>query len=225
MGRKKKNKKSEPVKDIQKVKDDYKKEVEENKELSLLVDPDNKYNFTEQEKKFIEYYIRSKNVNLSAKMCGMEHDEGLMFLLSFNAQTEIRRINLAICHHQFQTKIATLDEIGGYLTSLLTGEYIPLSEQLTNKSKVEVAKLIIDINKLQQGAIDNPSVILTKNIDIDLKNLSVKTIKNMLQNSPDDDNLTIEGMTLTPEEIASVKSQNKEYKELLNLINKGGKDE
>ena len=218
MGRKKTN-------EIEQLTTNYNQALNEDVNFSLEIDPTNKYKFSEVEKEFLKAYIQLKNVEASCNLSGMELEPGMKFLLSYNAQSEIRRINLAICHHQFNSKMATLEEIGGYLTSLITGEYTPLTEQLTTKEKLEVSKIIVDINKLQQGAIENPSIILTKNIDMDLKNLSVSTIKNMLETSEKIDTTGVSEITLTPEEVANIKTQSKEYLELLNLVNKGGKNE
>ena len=221
MGRKKK--------DIDNLIMQQQQAVQENPEYSLVVDPLNKYKFTDEEKKFIENFVQLRNVEIAAQLSGLDPTIALSFALSYNAQEEVRRINKAIAHRQFSTKMANLEEIGGYLTSLLTGENLPFAEILTVKDKIDVTKLLVKVNELQIEGIENPATIMGKNIDVDLNNLSVETIKSLLDNlDKNDDIKQIDFTKMNPEEIAKIKTQPKQITELMGLINKkkeGGKNE
>ena len=203
-------------------------EIATKPEYSLVVDPTNKYEFTDEQKKFIENFVQLRNVEISAQLSGLDPNEALSFALSYNAQEEVRRINKAIAHRQFSTKMANLDEIGGYLTSLLTGENLPFAEILSVKDKIDVAKLLIKVNELQQDSINDPSILMGKSLDFDLNDLSVKTIKSLLENmETDEDVRNIDVTRMSPEEVARVRTQPKEITELMGLLKKtrGGKNE
>lgn len=221
MGRKKKE-------EIDKIIEEHTNAIMEKPEYSLVVDPTNKYEFTDEQKQFIEKFVQLRNVEMAADLAEMDQKEALSFVLSYNAQEEIRRINRAIAHRQFKTKMAKLDDIGGYLTSLLTGENQPFSEILSVKDKIKVAELLVKVNELQQDSLENPSLIVGKSIDIDLNNLSVKTIKALLENMDLDEEVkNIDTTKMTPEEVARIRTQPKEVTELMGLLrkNKGGKNE
>ena len=173
-------------KEMNQLQQDYIKEVENNLEYSLSVDPENKYNMCEGQKKFIEYYIQFKNVETAAELTGIDMDMAKQYFVSWNTQQEIRRINRALYHRQFNSKLLSLDEIGGYLTSLLTDENVPIGDQLKSRDKLAVAKMIIDLIELKKESFENPNVIMNKNLDIQIKNLSINTIQSLLNQNEKD---------------------------------------
>ena len=107
--------------------------------------------------------------------------ERYTIFMDYKTQCEIRRINKAICQLQFQTKMATLDEIGGYLTSLLEGNTV-MAETLTLQDKLKVSELLMKVHQIQQEGINNPQTVLTRDLNIDLSKLSTKTIKALIDN-------------------------------------------
>lgn len=173
-------------KEMNQLQQDYIEEVENNLEYSLSVDPENKYNMCEGQKKFIEYYIQFKNVETAAELTGIDMDMAKQYFVSWNTQQEIRRINRALYHRQFNSKLLSLDEIGGYLTSLLTDENVPIGDQLKSRDKLAVAKMIIDLIELKKESFENPNVIMNKNLDIQIKNLSINTIQSLLNQNEKD---------------------------------------
>ncbi len=161
-------------------------EVETSLEYSLIVDPENKYNMCEGQKKFIEYYVQFKNVETAAELTGIDMDVAKQYFVSWNTQQEIRRINRALYHRQFNNKLLSLDEIGGYLTSLLTDENVPIGDQLKSRDKLAVAKMLIDLIELKKESFENPQVIMSKNLDVQIKNLSINTIQSLLNQNERD---------------------------------------
>ena len=161
-------------------------EVETSLEYSLIVDPENKYNMCEGQKKFIEYYVQFKNVETAAELTGVDMDVAKQYFVSWNTQQEIRRINRALYHRQFNNKLLSLDEIGGYLTSLLTDENVPIGDQLKSRDKLAVAKMLIDLIELKKESFENPQVIMSKNLDVQIKNLSISTIQSLLNQNERD---------------------------------------
>ena len=213
MGRKKKV-------DLEKLKEEYAIELANNPELALTVDPTNKYSFTDEEKKFIEVYVQMKNVAYATSVSGMDESTAMGFFVDYKTQCEIRRINKAICQLQFQNKMATLDEIGGYLTSLLEGNTV-VGETLSIQDKLKVTDMLMKVHQIELDAIEKPQTILTRDLNIDLSKLSTKTIKALIDNYKANDIDEIVNSNMSPEEIANLKTQSSQILELIKLVNKG----
>lgn len=206
------------------IQENYNKDLSTNPEFSLEVDPQNKYNFTKKQKLFLEYYIQFKNIPMAAELAKIDMDEAKAYFVSYNSQQEIRRINRAMYHRQFQAKLLSLDDIGGYLSSLLTDENVPIANQLSSKDKLLVVKLLLEVNQIKKESILEPMTLINSNIESKLRDLSIDTIQTLLNEVNSQDNskpkLTLNS-SLTPEE--------KEYlntlptEELIELIEKGVK--
>lgn len=150
-------------------------------EYSLEVDPTNKYNLSDDQRNFIRNYINLKSIEAACDLSGISLEQGKQFFVSYATQWEIKRINKALYHKQFANKLLSLDEIGGYLTSVLTDDVV-LADRLRSSDKIKVAQMIIDLNKLKFEALsNNPSVIMNKDLDEELQHLSVDTIKRLLE--------------------------------------------
>lgn len=189
------------------------------KEYSLVVDPQGEYKWTAKQKKFLEIYIQTKSVKLACTIAQMNEVDASVFLTSYNAQKEIRRINMAMVQHQFQNKMATLDDIGGYLTSLLQGNVLQ-GEQLSFADKKDVINLLIKVHQTKIDAVKEPQTIITRDLNVDFSKLSVKSLKTLIDNYNSQDIDTIMSSSLSPEEIANLKSQGQEIAEIVNIINK-----
>lgn len=206
------------------IQENYNKDLSTNPEFSLEVDPQNKYNFTKKQKLFLEYYIQFKNIPMAAELAKIDMDEAKAYFVSYNSQQEIRRINRAMYHRQFQAKLLSLDDIGGYLSSLLTDENVPIANQLSSKDKLLVVKLLLEVNQIKKESILEPMTLINSNIESKLRDLSIDTIQTLLNEVNNQDSskpkLTLNS-SLTPEE--------KEYlntlptEELIELIEKGVK--
>ena len=189
-------------------------EIENNPKYSLLVDPENKYGMNDLQKEFIRYYIEFKNIPLAAELCGLEIAQAKEIFGSYSAQAEIRRINLALYHRQFQHKMLTIEQLGGWLSSLITDENVPVADRLKPTEKLKVAQMLIDMNDFKRNAFDNPNIIMVQNIEAELKNLSVNAIKQLIYTTnikSDDEKDKVlkqlqENNTYTPEEVAYLKT-------------------
>lgn len=158
----------------------YKFELESNPEYSLAVDPINKYNLPTITKEFVRHYIEYRNISTAAVICHIENDEALEIFSSFPVQQEIRRISKALYHRQFSKKMLTMDEICGYLSSLIDDSELPQADRLSTKNKLKVIELLIDLNKFKIGAMTDPSILMMKDITELVKNLSVGAIKSLI---------------------------------------------
>lgn len=158
----------------------YANELDTNPKYSLSVDPADKYNFTENEKNIIKDYIEFKNIQLLSTKYNMQAKDILDIILSPCAQKEIKRIDVALKHHQFTSKLISIDQIGGYLSSLLTNENVPQCDQLSTSDKLRVVDMILKLHNIKSSVVDNPEIIANADIDTQLKSLSIKTLKSLI---------------------------------------------
>lgn len=213
----------------QELETSYLHELDVNPKYSLEVDPENKYGLTEEEKQFIRLYVDYKSIGTVAEFMDIKTETARAYYLSYKCQQEIRRINLALYQRQFAARLLNLDEIGGYLTSILTDSFVPEADRLKSKEKLEVAKMIIDINKLKIDSMHQPEILMVKELDSEIKNLSISTIKRLIyeDNSMHDKNNVIaeidNDIALLPEETALLSTlPTNELLDLIESTNKGG---
>lgn len=207
-------------------------ELESNPKYSLDVDPEGKYNLNPVQKSFITNYVNFKNVNTAAEVSGYNQDDANKFFVSYACQQEIRRINMALYQRRFASKLISIDEISGYLSSLLTDEYVPLADQLSSTEKLKVVDTLIRLNEMKQNAMKNPAELMNSNIDTDLKNMSITTIQQLIvqANEPDGKkNMLLQTVdsknVLTPEERSYLETlPTTELIKIVNDINKEGGD-
>lgn len=204
---------------VEKIEYEYRQELETNPEFSLVVDPLNKYMLTPTVKEFVRYYIEHRNIGTAAVFCGLENDEALEIFRSFPVQQEIRRISRALYHRQFSKKMMSLNEIGGYLTSLIEDSEIPVADRLSTRDKLAVIRMLIELNQMKLASLGDPSMLMMRDVNTLVKDLSVGAIKALLEQStpkipPNRDvvlatnTLRVENSepTLTPEEAAYIES-------------------
>ena len=198
----------------------YLEELESNPKYSLVVDPENKYDMSEKQKLFVKQYIDTKDIATAAYLTGIDIEIAKTYYIAYSSQCEIRRINLAMYQRQFANRLLSLDEIGGYLSSLIVDVNLPSADKLKTADKLKVLQMLIDLNKMKIEAMQNPEVIMSKNIDSQLKNLSIETIKDLLTTTRKNPNNVIYEVTgnevLSPEENAYLSTLNTD--ELLNII-------
>lgn len=205
-------------------------DIDNDPELSLNVDPLNKYNMTEEQKQFIHLYCEFKSLPFVQATMNIPTEIANAYFISYSSQKEIRRINRAMLQRRFQTKMMTINEIGGYLSTLITDENVPLSEQLKPREKLSAAGMLIELNKLKAQAIQDSKIIDYKDVEETAKNMSIDAIRALLSNKPNE-NVNSEKDTLIsklntdnsllPEEIDYLKSLSTvELMQLLNTISK-----
>lgn len=205
-------------------------ELETNPEFSLNVDPTDKYSMSEEQKTFIKNYVEFKSIPMAAELSGIDIDVAKMYFVAYSSQQEIRRINRAMYQRQFSHKLLTIDELGGYLSSLITDENVPLADRVKTMDKVRIAQMLIDLQTYKNEGIDDPSKIIDADIEGEIKNLSVKSIKLLIaqNNKKKDEKKKDEAIKnassmLSPEEEVFLKTL--PTKDILNLIeetSKGG---
>ena len=88
----------------------YTEKLETDPQYSLDVDPTDKYHFSQREKKFIRLYVNFKNVDYAGSLAGFDEDEVTSFFVDPAVQNEIKRLNTAVYHRQFNSKMLNLEE-------------------------------------------------------------------------------------------------------------------
>ena len=172
----------ENIKDVDETCKQYIDEINNNIVFSLQIDPENKYNMPEDQKRFLAYYVQYKNIRTAAMLSNVDVSLAASYLMAYSSQQEIQRINKAIIQRQFCSKLASLDNIGGWLTSLLTDSVVE-GDKINSKEKIKVAQMIIDIHKLKADALITPEILLQKDVNVELKDLSIETIKKLIYNN------------------------------------------
>lgn len=180
MGRKKKIT-YENIEKTDEITKQYIDEVNNNIVFSLRVDPENKYNMPPEQKTFIAYYIQYRNITTAGMLANIDLQLAASYLMAYSTQQEIQRINKAIIQRQFATKLASLDNIGGWLTSLLTDSVVE-GDKINSKEKIKVAQMLIDLHKLKAESLMSPQTLIQKDVNVELKDLSIETIKKLIYN-------------------------------------------
>lgn len=202
-------------------------ELSTNLEFSLDVDPENKYNMSDEQKMFVKNYVEFKSIPMAADLSQIDLETAKMYFIAYSSQQEIRRINRAMYQRQFSQKLLTIDEIGGYLSSLILDENVPLADRVKTMDKVRIAQMLIDLQMYKHDAINNPDNIIDVDIESQIKDLSVKSIKALLSESNKKDtkketkNIQLDN-ALSVEEEAFLKTL--PAKDILEILNEGDKN-
>ena len=205
-----------------------KTELDENPEYSLVVDPTDKYSMSETQKAFIKNYVNFKSIPMAAELTGIDLDTAKSYFVAWSSQQEIRRINKAMYQRQFSHKLLTIDELGGYLSSLITDENVPLADRVKTMDKVRIAQMLIDLQLYKNQAINNPAELMDIDLEGEIKELSVQSIKMLLYQKKSKkenkkDIIDVSADDLLPEEEAFLKTLPAD--ELLKLIDETNKGE
>lgn len=220
---KKKNKIMIPLEDANFLEEQYIREIENDPRYSLVVDEKNRYKFTEEEKRFILNFVQYKSVATAAEMTGIDMNYARECFQKFETQQEIRRLNSALYHRQFSAKLLNLDAIGGYLSSLLMDLNIPYADRLKSSDKLKVVDMLVKVNELKSQSIMDPTIIMSKDISEEIKDLSIETIQSLLAESDNLDKVKLiesigENGGLTIEESAYLETLSTH--ELLQILEK-----
>lgn len=201
---------------FQEAKKLYLEELKNNPTYSLIVDSENKYNFTDDEKEFIGLYCEFKNLAIAAHLSNLGYENSLVFYKTYECQQEIRRMNVAAIHQQFKTKMLSIEEIGSYLSSLIV-DNVPAGDRISSEEKVKVAEKLVYIHELLNKGYRNPQEILDKDVDEELKNLSLDALKRLLESNKNKESVDEKDKII--EEIKSYNLLSEEEIVFLNTLN------
>lgn len=203
----------------------YLEKLDEKNKYSLKIDPENLYQLDDTRKLFIYNYIQHRNIPLAAKLTGINENQGIALYKEHAIREEIDRITMALYVRNFTQKMLTVEEIGSYLTAIITDQ-VPEADKLSTKDKVPVLKMLIDINTLKKDGLNNPQIIDAQEFETDVKNMSVKAIKQLIEasQSPEENtdkeeliNQINKDDMMTPQELDFLKTLNKQ--QLFEILN------
>lgn len=150
-------------------------------QYSLEPDPTGKLKLSSTEKRFIQAYSEYRSIPVACIVAGITEEEGREIYFDPRCSDERQRLNRVRNYRRFSKRLLSLDEIGGYLTSLLIDEDIAEGDLLSSKDKLQVTKQIMDIHKLKAEALTNPRVI--ENIDFsdkDVEDLTPEELRRLI---------------------------------------------
>ena len=223
----KKNPVNMSVTEMRQLEQEFATELDTNPQFSLEVDPGRIYDLDEIDVEFIQHMVQYKNIRfVGGVLMHLEEDEALRIYKKYAVQQEIKRINLAMYARRFCSKMADLDALGGYLTTALTDENVPIADRLSGKDKLTAVRLLMELNALKMEAWEHPEAIDVVAIEAEVKKLNVRDIEKLIENSEEDDKVTQkkneliskidkDGL-LTPEEVTYLRTlTNDELEKLL----------
>ena len=150
---------------------------------SIEPDPDGRLKLTEDQKNFIRSYLEFRNIPLAAQMAEIDEVIAKRYFMDPTIRLELRRINLALYYRKFSRRLLSIDELGGYLTSLLIDEDVGEADRLTGKDKLQAAKLIMDLNKMKAEAYKNPRIIENVDYEEQIQDLSPEQLRQLIQST------------------------------------------
>ena len=183
-----KKKKSYMITNNQSLVQQYNDSLNNDVKYSLEIDPENKYNMSDEQKEFIKLYLDNRNILQTATLLNMSQETALEIFSLYSTKEEIARLNKALYQRRFATKLLNINELSSFLTSLITDENVPSVDRVSSMDKVQIVKLLIDLNDRQQNALNNPNSIMKFDIEEKVKNLSVTEIKSLLSMSKNEEN-------------------------------------
>ena len=163
------------VTEMRQIEQEFASELDTNPQFSLEVDPLRQYDLDEIDVEFIQHMVQYKNIRfVGTVLMKLDEDEALNIYKKYAVQQEIKRINLAMYARRFCSKMADLDALGGYLTTALTDENVPIADRLSGKDKLTAVRLLMELNALKMEAWERPEVVDVVAVEAEIKKLNVK---------------------------------------------------
>lgn len=173
--------------DLSELDEDYKLMIHTDPKYSIDIDPTGRYNFDEKTKDLIKWMIQYRNVQfVSTVMMNIPVEEGIEIYQRYDVQSEIKRINMAMYARRFTSKMADLDALGGYLTSGLIDENVPIAERWSPKDKLTATKMLMTLNAMKKKGYQDPITVEGVEIQEDLAKLSPNDLKQLIEINDED---------------------------------------
>ncbi len=178
------------VSEMRQIEQEFASELDTNPQFSLEVDPLRQYDLDEIDVEFIQHMVQYKNIRfVGTVLMKLDENEALNIYKKYAVQQEIKRINLAMYARRFCSKMADLDALGGYLTTALTDENVPIADRLSGKDKLTAVRLLMELNALKMEAWEHPEVVDVVAVEAEIKKLNVRDIEKLIENSDEDDKI------------------------------------
>jgi|LSQX01.2.fsa_nt_gb hypothetical protein len=163
---------------------DIQREIENNLEYSLEVDPLGKYQLDDNQKLFVKLYIEYHNYDIIRTIMGLDIQDLFRYQYNFGINSEINRLERAIVVRRVSGKILKIDEIASYLTTMILGVDIPEKDKLTNEQKLKAISLLYKYHELSiDPEMTKKEVFDVVDFDEETRDLTTGEIKLLLSGS------------------------------------------
>lgn len=152
------------------------------------VDPTGMHEFTEDERVLIETWIQYKNLDLVSQVTHLDMPSLLNKINSYYISNEIKRIEETYNQMRLCKGIMSLDDMQSYLSSMIVDFDMPYAERIAPKDKLNAIKTLMQVKMAKEQSF-KPDVIDVLPTEEDLDNLSVESIKLLLNQEVDNDTL------------------------------------
>lgn len=148
---------------------------------SLEIDPTGELGMSVAEKKLLKTYMDCRSLPMACELCGISLEDGKKMFYDDNSCNERMRLNRAKNYRKFMNRLLSVDEIGGYLTSMLMDEDNVSEAPLSTKDKIAIVHEIVSLNKLKAEAYNNPRIL--ENVEFtenDIQDLTPEDLKKLI---------------------------------------------
>lgn len=145
---------------------------------TLEIDPQN--HLESIQKQFVQWFIEYHSVLAVKHRMNLTTSECIEIYNNRLVQYELSRLFRNLFVQQITNKIATIDILGGYLTSMLIDD-TGRQEVYVPSTKIQISKLIIELNKFKAQAFMNPTDFASKEVSIDTKKLTTSSIRKLIE--------------------------------------------
>lgn len=115
--------------------------------LEFHIDTQNEYFMTDVQKEFVLLYTQYHDPFVVGEMLHLTLEETFEVWSNYYVKRALEQLGKIMFYKQLAIKLDSIDELGGYLTSLLTDQNIPECDKLSPKEKLSICDLIIKLNE------------------------------------------------------------------------------
>lgn len=174
--REKLKKLKEALRDLDNKCEEYKEDVSS---LEFHINSQDEYFMTDIQKEFVLLYSQYHDPFVVGDMLQLTREETVEVWSNYYVKRALEELGRIMFHKQIIAKLDSIDELGGYLTSLLTDQDIPQCDKLSPKDKLAVCRLIIQLNEFKASLFVNSPDFIYK--DLPEGNPSKKKIVDFLK--------------------------------------------
>lgn len=219
--------------DVDRIDEGFRETLKTDPKYSLEIDPLHRYGFDSKTEDLIKWMVQYKNVQfVSTVLLNIPIEEGIEIYKRYDVQSEIKRLNMAVYARRFATKMADLDALGGYLTSGLIDENVPVADRWSPKDKLTATKLLMTLNSMKRKGYEDPVAVETIEVQKDLAKLSPNDLKQLIEFNEEEegekdrlvDLINADGL-LSMEELKNLRAMSlEELTDLANTVTGGLED-
>lgn len=168
---------------------DINNELNTNPKYSLEADPTGALGMSQEQKEFIKWFTENRNIPVAAELAGINYQDAISIYKKMSTQSELRRINIAMQTRQLMTKVMDVDQVGAMLSSYVL-DIVPECERLGSKDKLKALDMLIELNQLKSQMVNDPKKAEAIDVESEVKDLSVDSIKALLKQSKENDEIS-----------------------------------